>query len=73
MSDGLQHFSSFFRHGITFKEVSGESKKVDKEMTAPWEETTLPIILARYQLNDIFNADEFGLFYEALPTKSLQF
>ena len=30
-------------------------------MTAPWEETTLPTILARYQLKDIFNADGFGL------------
>ena len=49
----------FFRHGITFKEVSGESEKVTKEMAAPWDETTLPTILARYQLNDIFNADEF--------------
>ena len=38
-------------------------------MTAPWEETTLTIILARYQLNHIFNADEFGLFYEALPSE----
>ena len=38
-------------------------------MTAPWEETTLPTILARYELKDIFNADEFGLFYEALPSK----
>ena len=38
-------------------------------MTAPWEETTLPIILARYQLNHIFNADEFGLFYEALSSE----
>ena len=42
-------------------------------MTAPWEETTLPTILARYQLKDIFNAGEFGLFYEALPSKSLHF
>ena len=42
-------------------------------MTAPWEETTLPKILARYQLKDISNADEFGLFYKALPSKSLQF
>ena len=66
-------FHLFFRHGITFKEVSGESKKVTKEMTAPWQETTLPTILARYQLKDIFNADEFGLFYEALPSKSLHF
>ena len=42
-------------------------------MTASWEETNLPTILARYQLKDIFNADEFGLFYEALPLKSLHF
>ena len=50
-------FHLFFKHGITFKDVSGESEKVVKEMTAPWEETTLPTILARYQLKDIFNAD----------------
>ena len=66
-------FHLFFRHGITFKEVSGESEKVTKEMAAPWEETTLPTILARQQLKDIFNADEFGLFYEALPLKSFHF
>ena len=64
-------FHLFFRHGMTFQEVSGESEKVTKEMTAPWEEKTLPIILARYQLKDIFNVDEFGLFYEVLPSKSL--
>ena len=42
-------------------------------MTASWEETTLPTLLARYQLKDIFHGDEFGLFYEALPSKSLHF
>ena len=42
-------------------------------MTAHWEETTLPTLLARHQLKDIFNADEFGLFYEVLPSKSLYF
>ena len=62
----------FFRQGITFKEVSCESK-VTKEITAPWDETTLPTIFARYQLKDIFNANEFGLFYEVLPSKSLYF
>ena len=66
-------FHLFFRHGITFKEVSGESEKVTKEMNAPREETALPIILARYQLKDVFSADEFGLFNEALPSKSLHF
>ena len=54
-------FHLFFRHGITFKEVS------------PWEETILPTILARYRLKDIFNANEIGLFYKALPSKSLHF
>ena len=40
-------------------------------MIAPWLETTLPTILSRYSLQDIFNADEFGLFYQCLPNKSL--
>ena len=66
-------FYLFFRHGITFKEVFGASEQVTKEMTAPWEEKTLTKILARYQLEDIVNADEFGLFYKALLSKYLHF
>ena len=54
-------FHLFFRHGITFKDVSGESEKVAKEMTATWVETTLPTTVAIYQLKDIFNLDGFGL------------
>ena len=50
-------FHLFFRHGITFKEVPGESEKVTKNMTALWEEKTLPAILAKYQRKKIFNAD----------------
>ena len=48
------------RHGIVFKTVSGEAKSCTADMTASWEETTLPTILTNYQLHDIFNADEFG-------------
>ena len=40
-------------------------------MTASWEQTTLPTVLSNYNLADIYNADEFGLFYQALPEKSL--
>ena len=40
-------------------------------MTTPWTETTLPVMLARYQVENIFNADEFGLFYQCLPNKIL--
>ena len=40
-------------------------------MTASWKETHLLTILSRYELNDIFNADEFGLFIR--PSKSMHF
>ena len=56
---------------MSFKNISGESKAVAEEMTAPWTETTLPTILSRYPLENIFNADEFGLFYQCLPNKTL--
>ena len=42
-------------------------------MTAPWFETRLPTILSNYSLADIYNADEFGLFYQALPSKTMHF
>ena len=40
-------------------------------MTTSWFETRLPTILLNYELPDIYNADEFGLFLQALPSKSL--
>ena len=40
-------------------------------MTASWFETRLPTILSNYELPDIYNADEFGLFFQVLPSKSL--
>ena len=35
--------------------------------------STLPTILSRYPLQDIFNADEFGLFYQCVPNKMYHF
>ena len=69
-SDGWLH-SWKPRYNISFKEVSGESKSVIPEMTAAWNETSLPTILSRYNLKDIYNTDEFGLFYQGLPKKTL--
>ena len=40
-------------------------------MTDPWKETTLQTILTNYAKTDIYNADEFGLFFKALPRKTL--
>ena len=56
---------------VSFKTVSGESNACTDEMVAPWEQTTLPTILSKYDLNQIYNANEFGLFYRAQPNNSL--
>ena len=51
----------------------GEPKKVAKEMITSWEKNILPTTLFRYQLHDIYKVDEFNLFCEALPSKTLHF
>ena len=40
-------------------------------MTDPWKKRTLQTILTNYAKTDIYNADEFGLFFKALPKKTL--
>ena len=59
------------RYNISFEEVSGESRSVTPEMTNAWNKTSLPTILSRYKLKDIYNANGFGLFYQGLPKKTL--
>ena len=54
-----------------FKTVVGESNSVQPEIVASWSETTLPTLLSNCKLEDIFNADEFGFFYQCLPNKTL--
>ena len=60
------------RNNISFKIIAGEEKSCT-EMVAPWTEPYLPTILSRYKLENIYNADEFGLFYRMLPAKTLHF
>lgn len=45
-----------------------KKEAVTPEMTSPQCETHLPTSLTRFELKGIYNADEFGLFYQALPT-----
>ena len=59
-----------FRNNFSFKTVSGESKAITLEMVAEWNETTLPTLLSNYSLENTYNANEFGLFYQCLPDKS---
>ena len=58
------------RYNVSFKTVSGEGNFCTTEMTTPWKETTLPTILSKYKLGEIYNADERGLLYRVLPSKS---
>ena len=60
------------RSHITFKTVSGESKSVTPDMVAGWWETSLPTLLSNYELKNIYNAEEFGLFYQCIPNKTYQ-
>ena len=55
------------RHNVVFRAISGGERSCTEEMTASWAQTHLPTILPRYDLRDIYNADEF---YQQLPTKS---
>ena len=59
------------RFHVSFKAVSGELNACTDEMVALWDQITLPTILSKYYLNQIYNADEFGLLYRAQPNKSL--
>ena len=41
-------------------------------MVAAWNETTIPTLLSNNSLENVYNADEYGLFYQCLPKKSYQ-
>ena len=59
------------RFDVSFKTVSGESSSCTDKMVTPWEQTMLPTILCKYDLNQIYNNDESDLLYRAQPNKSL--
>lgn len=60
------------RHDIKFRSICGESSSVDMETVTNWEEK-LPSLISGYSPENIFNADETGLFFRALPDKTLCF
>ena len=60
------------RHSICMKKVSGEGKSVSEDVE-PWLHSTLPDLLKKYKPEDIYNADEKGLFYKLQPDRTLAF
>ena len=58
------------RHNAKQFSVAGEDGEVNAETLKSWAER-LPEIVKGYELKYIWNADETGLFWRALPDKSL--
>uniref|UniRef100_H3A0Z6 HTH CENPB-type domain-containing protein n=1 Tax=Latimeria chalumnae TaxID=7897 RepID=H3A0Z6_LATCH len=57
------------RHSITFHAVCGEASSVKSSgQLQVWRGTTLPRVLQQYSSENVYNADESGIFYRLLPT-----
>ncbi|XP_038076054.1 tigger transposable element-derived protein 4-like [Patiria miniata] len=61
------------RWGIGRVHKAGESDGVDRAVVTDWKEGKLQQLLEKYQPEDIYNADETGLFWQLLPENSLGF
>ena len=57
------------RHSLMFKKPYGSAGLVDKESMGE-QLVRVRETMSRYNLNDIYNFDETGLFYKLLPPKS---
>jgi hypothetical protein len=71
-SDGwLQLFKR--RHSIVFKSVQGEAADVDIEGLKAWQQDVLQKEISKFKEDDVYNADESGLFWHLLPNRTLAF
>lgn len=61
------------RHAIVFGKISGESGSVDKTITDQWLADIWPSLSNGYSPDNIFNADETGIFYKLTPDKTHKF
>uniref|UniRef100_H3A9C9 HTH CENPB-type domain-containing protein n=1 Tax=Latimeria chalumnae TaxID=7897 RepID=H3A9C9_LATCH len=58
------------RYDVVFKRAHGEKKDADIPSAINWIENELPATLQRYKPEDVYNADETGLYCRALPNGS---
>ncbi|XP_060570902.1 tigger transposable element-derived protein 6-like [Ruditapes philippinarum] len=58
------------RHNISFQTVCGESGSVSSETVQQWKDK-VPDMIKGYDKCDIYNMDETGLYFRALPDKTL--
>lgn len=58
------------RHNVAFSIISGEAGAVNDETVDTWLTKVWSVLKVGYAPEDIFNCDETGLFYKALPNKT---
>ena len=58
------------REEVACKKLHGEAASVDEECVNNWYKNRLPILLKEFKKEQIFNADETGLFYKCLPDRT---
>ncbi|KAL4153417.1 hypothetical protein QTP88_001250 [Uroleucon formosanum] len=61
------------RENIVYKRTYGEQKDADFSAAENWLKTEWPKIISEYTPDNVYNADETGLFYRALPEHSYLF
>ena len=59
------------RHHIRYKRAHGEKASADISSAEEWIKSVLPDLLEKYRPNNVYNADETGLYYRATPDGSL--
>lgn len=59
------------RRNIKFKKIHGEKSGANYKGAEEWKKKLLPVYLKTYNPDDIYNADETGLYFRATPDGSL--
>ena len=61
-------------YGIKHNLMCGESSDYEETTDSlKWEESRLPHLLTKYELKEIFDADETALFYKVIPATTYAF
>jgi len=61
------------RENIVFKTPKGKAGDADVSAVHSWLKEQWPILISEYSPSDVYNADESGLYYRALPKASYVF
>lgn len=61
------------RNNISCGKIVGEAASVCASDVEKWKDQVWPDVIQNYEENDVFNADEAGLFYKMTPNQTLKF